>query len=131
MGQTVIAVLSIAATATTVAAQSGVVRYGGEPPWGLEKPIHISGTIHRGEIFKWAIGRGLYFRLEPTDYGWEIEVADEEGIDFSDCIEIACHGGASWRRSSTSPITPAEHRAWLRAQRVRPVLDTDGSGGAC
>jgi hypothetical protein len=78
------------------------IRYGGEPPWGLEKPVHISGKVHRGERFEQAIGRGLSFYLEPTEQGWHIGVNDAGGADMMLGFSFeACHGGEiydAWRR---------------------------------
>jgi hypothetical protein len=86
----------------TAAAQNSDVRYGGEPPWGLEKPVHISGKVHRGERFEQAIGRGLSFYLEPTEQGWHFGVNDAGGADMMEGFFFeACHGGEigdSWRR---------------------------------
>ena len=50
--------------------QVNTVRYGGKPPWSLEKPVHIRGRVHVGEVFEQALGRGLYFVLMPADTGW-------------------------------------------------------------
>ena len=33
--------------------------YGGQPPRGLERPVPISGDVHRGKRFDKPIGRGL------------------------------------------------------------------------
>ena len=84
--------------------QNSVVRYGGEPPWGLEKPVHISGKVNPGEVFEQAIGRGLYFILVPTETGWEMVVADGPGgrtgrnsNNLMECIQWGpCHGGFDW-----------------------------------
>ena len=75
-------------------AQVNAVRYGGKPPWGLEKPVHISGKVHRGEVFEQAIGRGLDFRLEPTENRWEIMVSDAGGADLMKySVWEPCHSG--------------------------------------
>ena len=44
--------------------QTPPLRYGGEEPLGLEKPVHISGRINAGEGFEREIGRGLKFLVE-------------------------------------------------------------------
>jgi hypothetical protein len=76
------------------AAEDKVIRFGGEPPWGLEKPVHISGKVRRHESFKQPIGRGLDFRLEPTEGGWEIMVSDANGADLMErSYWEPCHGG--------------------------------------
>jgi hypothetical protein len=65
--------------------------YGGQPPWGLEQPVHIQGTLHRGERFEKAIGRGLFLRLVSDDQGWEIELGDRTD-DFIGCVSPPFHG---------------------------------------
>jgi hypothetical protein len=65
--------------------------YGGQAPWGMERPVTIHGEVRRGEAFEQAIGRGLSFRLAPTDAGWRIEVGDGKD-DFTRCATGPFHG---------------------------------------
>jgi hypothetical protein len=94
---------------TLAFAQDSVIHYGGEPPWGLEKPVHISGTVRRGEVFERTIGRGLYFILVPireTTEGtaWKITVTDgpggPTGSGSNDLLTnfAGCHGDSEPQR---------------------------------
>jgi hypothetical protein len=74
--------------------------YGGQPPWGLEQPVHIRGEVHRGERFEKALGRGLYLRLVPDEEGWQIEVGDKND-DFTGCVNPPFHA-----------ITPMQIEGW-------------------
>lgn len=89
--------------------------YGGQPPWGLEHPIHMQGALHRGERFEKSIGRGFFLRLVPGDQGWEIEVGDKSG-DFTGCVSPPFHG-----------ITPRQIEGWhFRSEdnrAARPAAD--------
>lgn len=85
-------------------AQVNAVRYGGKPPWGFEKPVHIRGKVHVGEVFEQALGRGLYFVLKPADTGWRARVTDgpagQDGSEGNDLLDEAteCHGEPGWNR---------------------------------
>jgi hypothetical protein len=65
--------------------------YGGQAPWGMERPVTIHGEVRRGEAFERAIGGGLSFRLVPTEAGWRIEVGDGKD-DFTRCATGPFHG---------------------------------------
>ncbi len=44
------------------------------PAMAAEKPIHIAGTLSRGEMFRKTIAPKLDFVLNPTDTGWMIAI---------------------------------------------------------
>ena len=89
--------------------------YGGQPPWGLEQPLHIQGALHRGERFDKSIGRGLFLRLVPDEQGWEIEVGDQSD-DFTGCVTPPFHG-----------ITARQIQGWhFRADDNKAALPAAG-----
>jgi hypothetical protein len=66
-------------------------------------PIRLHGEVHRGEKVEKEIGRGLVFRLAPSEFGWEIEVGPKDSTDnYMDCVNEPLHG-----------ITPFQIEGWL------------------
>jgi hypothetical protein len=66
-------------------------------------PIRLHGEVHRPEKFEKEIGRGLVFRLAPSEFGWDIEVGPEDSTDnYMDCVNESLHG-----------ITPFQIEGWL------------------
>jgi hypothetical protein len=84
----------------TLALAVTVPPFGGEPPWGRERPTRIAGEVRHGERFERPIGPGLYLRLEPyPEGGWHIEVGpardadrSEDADDFAGCVNVPFHG---------------------------------------
>ena len=65
--------------------------------------IRLHGEVHRTEKFEKEIGRGLVFRLAPSEFGWDIEVGPKDSTDnYMDCVNEPLHG-----------ITPFQIEGWL------------------
>jgi hypothetical protein len=65
--------------------------------------IRLHGEVHRAEKFEKEIGRGLVFRLAPSEFGWDIEVGPKDSTDnYMDCVNEPLHG-----------ITPFQIEGWL------------------
>jgi hypothetical protein len=65
--------------------------------------IRVHGEVHRAEKFEQEIGRGLVFRLAPSEFGWDIEVGPKDSTDnYMDCVNEPLHG-----------ITPFQIEGWL------------------
>jgi len=103
--------------------------FGGEPPWGLEQPVRISGEVHKGERFQAPIGEGLYLKLVPyEDYGWHIEVGPDLGTnayvddDYARCLTMPARG-------TTKMDIEAEHFRTDDNDAARPEPVTPGVGG--
>jgi len=87
-------------------------------------PIRLHGEVHRSEKFEKEIGRGLVFRLAPSEFGWDIEVGPKDSTDnYMDCVNEPLHG-----------ITPFQIEGWLfrnddnTAQRKPSEMLTPGIG---
>lgn len=75
----------------------------GQPQASPNLPIRLHGEVHRPEKFDKEIGRGLVFRLAPSDFGWDIEVGPKGGTDnYMDCVNEPLHG-----------VTPFQIEGWL------------------
>jgi hypothetical protein len=69
----------------------------------LNLTIRVHGEVHRAEKFEEEIGRGLVFRLAPSEFGWDIEVGPKDSTDnYMDCVNEPLHG-----------ITPFQIEGWL------------------
>jgi hypothetical protein len=65
--------------------------------------IRVHGEVHRAEKFEKEIGRGLVFRLAPSEFGWDIEVGPKDSTNnYMDCMNQPLHG-----------ITPYQIEGWL------------------
>lgn len=74
-----------------------------QPQSTQDLPIRLRGEIHRSEKFEKEIGRGLVFRLAPSEFGWDIEVGPKDSTDnYMDCVNEPLHG-----------ITPFQIEGWL------------------
>jgi hypothetical protein len=95
-------------------------RFGGSPPWGLEKPVKIKGELRRGETFAQPIGGGLSFTLKPSGEDWEIAIGPSEGDDYSDCSTPPFHGPNAkqvytWHFRTSDGSTPGglRQKRWI------------------
>jgi hypothetical protein len=89
---------------------SDAQEFGGSPPWGLEKPIHISGVVHAGETFRDAIGGGLSLFIIANRDSFKIGISGKDGDDLTRCVTPPFHGPnpteiMAWhfRKNSSSP----------------------------
>jgi hypothetical protein len=96
----------------------------GQPQSPPNLSIRLHGEVHRSEKFEQEIGRGLVFRLAPSEFGWNIEVGPKDGTDnYMDCVNGPLHG-----------ITPYQIEGWLfrnddnTANRKSSELLTPGIG---
>ena len=75
----------------------------GQPKSPPNLSIRLHGEVHRSEKFEREIGRGLVFRLAPSEFGWDIEVGPKDGTDnYMGCVNEPLHG-----------ITPFQIEGWL------------------
>lgn len=79
--------------------------------------LRFTGEVHRGQRFEKDIGRGLVFRLDPDDNGWNIEVGPAGSTDdYTDCVNMPAHGitnrqiqGWHFRNDdNTAPLEPRD-----------------------
>jgi hypothetical protein len=130
----------------TLALAVAVPPFGGEPPWGRERPTRIAGEVRHGERVERPIGAGLYLRLEPyPEGGWEIQVgprrptdSSERVDDFTACVNEPLHGltdmdieGSHFRNDDNtgaraSPRTPGVgEKRWFNFVLTREALTTE------
>ena len=101
---------------------SGIGNAQPQSPQNLSVRVH--GEVYRPEKFEEEIGRGLVFRLAPSEFGWAIEVGPKDTADnYMDCVNEPLHG-----------ITPFQIEGWLfrnddnTAQRKPSEMLTPGIG---
>jgi hypothetical protein len=81
--------------ATLFAPVSAAQSFGGSPPWGTEKPVHIKGEVQKGNSFEHPIGRDLSLYVLSLNDAFKIAVwrtAAGEADDFTRCATGPFHG---------------------------------------